>query len=101
MVAASLRTAGTDVREQVITYETGTSDRDVAEGFLQRCAFDDTAVIENVVSRGDDEIILQMVKQADKTGIDCPFGWPEAFVEFVAGLHGPRAGYAPVTRHLR
>ena len=47
----------------------------------------DRAVIENVVSRGDDEIILQMVKQADKTGIDCPFGWPGAFVEFVAFHH--------------
>jgi SAM-dependent methyltransferase len=41
-VAASLRAAGADVREQVITYETETSDREVAEGFLQRCAFDGT-----------------------------------------------------------
>lgn len=48
MVAASLRTAGMDVREQVITYETGTSDRDVAEGFLQRCAFDDTVSLEEM-----------------------------------------------------
>ena len=47
-VAASLRTAGLDVREQVITYETGTSDRDVAEGFLQRCAFDDTISLEEM-----------------------------------------------------
>jgi SAM-dependent methyltransferase len=48
LVAASLRTAGMDVREQVITYETGTSDRDVAEGFLQRCAFDDTVSLEEM-----------------------------------------------------
>src|ERR1700759_1796597 len=47
-VAASLRTAGLDVREQVITYETGTSDREVAEGFLQRCAFDDTVSLEEM-----------------------------------------------------
>ena len=47
-VAASLRTAGLDVREQVITYETGTSDRDVAEGFLQRCAFDDTVSLQEM-----------------------------------------------------
>ena len=47
-VAASLRTAGVDVREQVITYETGTGDRDVAEGFLQRCAFDDTVSLEEM-----------------------------------------------------
>ena len=40
--------AGMDVREQVITYETRTSDRDVAEGFLQRCAFDDTVSLEEM-----------------------------------------------------
>jgi predicted nuclease with RNAse H fold len=59
------------------------------------------AVIENVVSCADDEVILQTVKQASKTGIDCPFGWPDAFVGFVtshyvshvsipAGEHGSR-----------
>jgi SAM-dependent methyltransferase len=47
-VAASLRSAGVDVGEQVITYETGTSDRDVAEGFLQRCAFDHTMSLEEM-----------------------------------------------------
>jgi len=41
------------------------------------------AVIENVISRADDEVILQAVQQADKTGIDCPFGWPTAFASFV------------------
>jgi hypothetical protein len=46
--AAALRTAGVDVREQVIAYETGTSDRDIAEGFLQRCAFDDTVSLEEM-----------------------------------------------------
>jgi hypothetical protein len=40
------------------------------------------AVIEDVVSRADDDAILQVVKQADKTGIDCPLGWPAAFVDF-------------------
>jgi SAM-dependent methyltransferase len=48
LVAASLRTAGMDVREQVITYETGTNDRNIAEGFLQRCAFDDTMSLEDM-----------------------------------------------------
>lgn len=41
------------------------------------------AIIENVACRADDEVILEVVKQADKTGIDCPFGWPAAFVSFV------------------
>ena len=31
-----------------ITYRTGTSDRAVAEGFLQRCAFDDTVSLEEM-----------------------------------------------------
>ena len=48
----------------------------------------DCAVIENVVSHADGEVILQMVKQARKTGIDCPLGWPTAFVEFVTSHHG-------------
>jgi predicted nuclease with RNAse H fold len=47
----------------------------------------DRAVIEDVASRADDEGILQMVKQASKTGIDCPFGWPADFVGFVASHH--------------
>jgi len=41
-VRDALRGAGAVVREQRITYSTGTADRSVAEGFLQRCAFDDT-----------------------------------------------------------
>lgn len=41
-VRQALAGAGAAVRTQLITYRTGTSDRGVAEGFLQRCAFDDT-----------------------------------------------------------
>ncbi len=41
-VADALRSAGGQVRSHVVSYETGTNDRVVAEGFLQRCAFDDT-----------------------------------------------------------
>jgi Protein of unknown function (DUF429) len=48
------------------------------------------AVIDDVVCRADDEDLLQVVKQASKTGIDCPFGWPTAFVSFVAAHHGSR-----------
>jgi Protein of unknown function (DUF429) len=28
-----------------------------------------------------------VVKRASKTGIDCPFGWPAAFVSFVTAHH--------------
>lgn len=49
-VRAALVGAGADVREQRITYTTGTSDRVVAEGFLQRCAFDDSVSLERMES---------------------------------------------------
>jgi predicted nuclease with RNAse H fold len=36
----------------------------------------------------DDEALLSLVKTAGKTGIDVPFGWPEAFVAAVTRYHG-------------
>jgi Protein of unknown function (DUF429) len=45
------------------------------------------AVIEDVVCRADDEDVLRLVERASKTGIDCPFGWPAAFVGFVSAHH--------------
>ncbi len=45
------------------------------------------AVVEDVARPADDKVILQAVKRADKTGIDCPFGWPAAFVSFVTSHH--------------
>jgi len=47
-VRDALRAAGADVREQLVTYRTGTADRTVAEGFLQRCAFDDTVSLDEM-----------------------------------------------------
>jgi len=47
-VAAALRDAGAPVEVQVLNYRTGTSDRAVAEGFLQRCAFDDTVTLDQM-----------------------------------------------------
>ncbi len=49
-VRDALVRAGADVRDQRITYETGTADRAVAEGFLQRCAFDDSVSLEEMES---------------------------------------------------
>ena len=45
------------------------------------------AVIDDVARPADDQVILQAVERADKTGIDCPFGWPAAFVSFVTSHH--------------
>ena len=47
-VASALREAGAPVEVQVLHYRTGTSDRAVAEGFLQRCAFDDAVSLEQI-----------------------------------------------------
>jgi hypothetical protein len=47
-VRDALTGAGAQVREQLITYRTGTADRAVAEGFLQRCAFDDSVSLEQM-----------------------------------------------------
>lgn len=47
-VRDALRSAGADVSEQRLTYQTGTADRSVAQGFLQRCAFDDTVTLEQM-----------------------------------------------------
>lgn len=40
--------AGAQVREERVSYTTTTSDRAVAEGFLQRCAFDDSISLEEM-----------------------------------------------------
>jgi len=47
-VRDALVRAGADVRDQRVTYRTGTADRSVVEGFLQRCAFDDSVSLEKM-----------------------------------------------------
>ena len=47
-VAEALRAAGAQPRTQLVTYTSGTPDRAVAEGFLQRCAFDDTVSLDEM-----------------------------------------------------
>lgn len=49
-VAEALRGAGADVAVQVLDYRTGSADRGVVEGFLQRCAFDDTVSLDEMES---------------------------------------------------
>jgi SAM-dependent methyltransferase len=50
-VTAALRSAGADVGLQVLHYRTGSTDRAIVEGFLQRCAFDDTVSLEQMEMR--------------------------------------------------
>lgn len=53
------------------------------------------AVVRDVLWPADDHVILGAVQQTGKTGIDCPFGWPDAFVDFVAAH---RYGHVSVPR---
>ncbi|MGY1839087.1 MULTISPECIES: DUF429 domain-containing protein [unclassified Modestobacter] len=41
------------------------------------------AVVDRVHLRADDAAIVGAVAEADRAAMDCPFGWPEPFVEFV------------------
>lgn len=51
-VADALRAAGAEVDVQVLDYRTGSTDRAVVEGFLQRCAFDDTVALADMERDG-------------------------------------------------
>lgn len=41
----------------------------------------------------DDDAVVGALREADKSGVDCPLGWPVRFVEFVRA-HG--AGHVPI-----
>jgi predicted nuclease with RNAse H fold len=53
------------------------------------------AVVRDLVCPADDDVILGAIAQAAKTGIDCPLGWPGAFVDFVAAH---RSGHVALPR---
>jgi predicted nuclease with RNAse H fold len=55
--------------------------RDTAVAYLEW--FDGGAAVRNVVRPADDDAVIRAVMAADKAGIDCPLGWPNAFVAFV------------------
>ena len=44
--------------------------------------------------RLDDDRLLALIESADKVGIDCPFGWPQSFVDAVASMPTPQSGPA-------
>src|SRR5215469_15536479 len=55
------------------------------------------ALVQDVFWGADDTAILAAMKDADKVGVDCPLGWPDAFVEFVVAH---RAGSVPIPRGI-
>lgn len=46
-----------------------------------------TAAVSAVQTPADDPVILDLMEGADKVGIDCPLGWPDALVQFVTTHH--------------
>ncbi len=64
-VGDALRDAGADVEVQVLHYRTGSADRAVVEGFLQRCAFDDTLPLERMERDGPLAEYLTGCRDAD------------------------------------
>jgi len=55
------------------------------------------ARICDVICGADDGMILAAIAEAQKAGIDCPLGWPDDFVAFVAGH---QAGHVTVPGDL-
>jgi predicted nuclease with RNAse H fold len=42
------------------------------------------ALVGDLLLATQDDTVTTAIRQADKAGIDCPFGWPETFVAFVS-----------------
>jgi predicted nuclease with RNAse H fold len=53
--------------------------------------------VEFLEPASDDELVAAVLA-ADKTGLDCPLGWPAAFVALV-GAHHSRSALAPRARY--
>ncbi|GAA1483066.1 hypothetical protein GCM10009624_35060 [Gordonia sinesedis] len=57
------------------------------------------ARVTDLVAPADDATIRRIVAGTDRCGIDSPFGWPDAFVEFVTAHHrGHQAAGADLDR---
>ncbi len=50
-----------------------------------------TATVVQLLTSADDEAVLRSIRQADKAGLDCPLGWPAAFVALVSAHHHGQA----------
>jgi predicted nuclease with RNAse H fold len=54
-----------------------------------------------LLTTADDDTVLELALQADKTGIDCPLGWSDDFVEFVNAHHTGNVATTPVDSAAR
>jgi len=55
------------------------------------------AVVRDVLWGADDSAVLAALAEAGKAGIDCPLGWPDAFVAFIVAHQG---GLAPIPQGI-
>jgi hypothetical protein len=53
------------------------------------------AVVRDIVCPAGNEVILDVIGQVGKTGSDCPLGWPDAFVDFVAAHRSEHVALVP------
>ncbi|WP_344866676.1 DUF429 domain-containing protein [Planomonospora alba] len=51
------------------------------------------ARVRDIRIGADDDLVVEALTGADKAGVDCPFGWPDGFVDFVTAH---RAGHVDV-----
>jgi predicted nuclease with RNAse H fold len=47
-----------------------------------------TASVRDIRTGANDVQIIEAIMGADKSGVDCPFGWPEPFVDFLSAHRG-------------
>lgn len=67
-----MKTLGIDLASQ---------DKDTAYCLIQWVS--DMALVETPVLGADDDTLIGLMEEADWTGIDAPFGWPDDFVDAV------------------
>jgi predicted nuclease with RNAse H fold len=56
------------------------------------------AVVRDLAWGADDAAILAAMAEAGKVGIDCPLGWPDAFLAFIVAH---QSGTVPIPRGVR
>jgi predicted nuclease with RNAse H fold len=59
------------------------------------------AELLDLVVGADDDCLLRVHGDADVTGIDCPFGWPIAFLAFLCAVARPTGEAMPQWSHER
>lgn len=55
------------------------------------CWLTDRAVVEHAALDNSDSDLLAVIQESDKVGLDCPLGWPDAFVDFISAHHASTA----------